>query len=153
MGNNKILTMKSFSFAALIAATNALSTVEYEYMNYCAEFNKVSNDVEEFNSRMENFASIDAFITEHNNSNATYTAGHNQFSDWTHAEYKSILGYVRGAADSRSPTVLDESMNATSVNWVTAGAVTPVKDQGQCGSCWAFSSTGSLEGAHFVATG
>ena len=153
INNNKILTMKSFSFAALIAATNALSTVEYEYMNYCAEFNKVSNDVEEFNSRMENFASIDAFITEHNNSNATYTAGHNQFSDWTHAEYKSILGYVRGAADSRSPTVLDESMNATSVNWVTAGAVTPVKDQGQCGSCWAFSSTGSLEGAHFVATG
>jgi len=145
--------MKSFAFAALFAAANALSSVEYEYMNYCAEFNKVSNDVEEFNFRMANFASIDAYITEHNNSNATYTAGHNQFSDWSHAEYVSILGYVRGEADvNKAATVLDSSANADSINWVTLGGVTPVKDQGQCGSCWAFSSTGSLEGAHFVST-
>ena len=81
----------------------------------------------------------------------TFTAGHNQFSDWTHQEYGQMLG-LRQTSENANVKIYDETNTPDSVNWVTDGAVTPVKDQGQCGSCWAFSTTGSLEGAHAVAT-
>ena len=79
--------MKSFAFATVLAAANALSSVEFEYMQYCAKYNKTTNDLDTFQFRLNNWKIVDDFIKENNSGNETHVAGHNQFSDWSHAEY------------------------------------------------------------------
>merc|ERR1719379_1108717 len=83
--------------------------------------------------------------------------GVNEFSDMTHDEFKAM--YVgpkiptRNATNIRVITNLHGESAPDSVDWRQKGAVTPVKNQGQCGSCWSFSTTGSTEGRVQIATG
>jgi len=102
----------------------------------------------------DNFAKIAA----HNAAGLTTQLAVNQFADLTEAEWSATY---KGATPPEARAedlpflgqVEEQAELASSIDWVSQGAVTPIKDQGQCGSCWSFSTTGAAEGSNQVASG
>lgn len=112
----------------------------------------------EFKRRLQIFSDNHDLITQHNAKKLSYELGHNQFSYMTLTEFHDYirLGGTRPGNLRKRPTGIthegpvDSASLPKEVDWVKAGGVTEVKNQGACGSCWSFSAVGALEGAYYV---
>ena len=150
--------MKFALLASAVAAHNLteglMTAEEYEFMGFVSSYGRSYATKAEYNFRLAQFSKR---VAEHKRWNAipgqTSTQGVNHLTDRTDDEIKMLNGFKQmPTVAEKQYKVLDESANGP-IDWRAKGGVTPVKNQGQCGSCWSFSTTGSMEGAHFVATG
>ncbi|KAL5976900.1 Cysteine protease xcp1 [Asimina triloba] len=128
---------------------------------WLAKYRKVYDSIEEKLHRFEIFKDNLNHIDETNKKVANYWLGLNQFADMSHEEFKDkYLGLKPDMSGRRDSTESDEAFRyrnsgnlPKAVDWRTKGAVTQVKDQGQCGSCWAFSTVAAVEGINQIMTG
>jgi len=141
--------------ACLAVAVSALpllreSDYQREFQSFVSVYNK-AYDTNQFFARFAIFKDNLDYINEVNGQNLTYTLGVNEFSDLTHHEFRAIFNQRLPKRGGEVEDIEIITPNAD-VDWRAKGAVTPVKNQGQCGSCWAFSATGAIESFTFLKT-
>jgi hypothetical protein len=137
---------------------NFLSEIDVRFINFIGKYQKSYQSKEEFMTRMEVFSRNADTIMNHNarNSGSSYRMGVNKFTDLTEEEMRQRLGLAqrqghRKIDGENSFIIFNTTDLPTSVDWRPTGAVTVVQDQGSCGSCYAFSAVGAIEGAYWKA--
>lgn len=150
-----LFAIMSFTFLLLSVSTSkpllhsVIEADEQEFQKFVSEFGKSYSD-STYSSRFQAFHDNSVFIKKFNSEQNSVVLGINKFADMTYAEFKSIYLKPKNLATKlEAPESEQEKFEAlpTTVDWRTKNVLTPAKDQGNCGSCWAFSSTGAMEAA------
>lgn len=146
--------MRFFPFLALFAVPIQATLLD-RFETWAAQFRVQFQTKHHLYDTLRKWMTNDEYIDRINQENKSYQLGHNQFSGMDEFDFiqyiqNSLLRYPSPMVDLHE---YNKTTLPTSVDWRNKKAVTPVKDQGQCGSCWSFSTTGALEGIYAIQTG
>ena len=132
-----------------------------EWMSYHGK--AYESDVHEMFQRFKAFKNNLRYLHESSGTRRGYTVGLNGLADLTLEEFRAnYLGThpesrgdlpCRARLDDDAIAFVPGSLEGKSVDWKEQGAVTEVKNQGRCGSCWSFSTTGAIEGINAIVSG
>jgi len=149
--------MKVILVLALALAVLAMPEVEYRtsFQSFKFTYGKNYPTASEEQHRYEVFKNNLDFVNNFDSKTRGFTVKMNHFGDLSVQEFSSIYNgmNITRQPTKRSMIVQKTKSQGDTVDWRTKGAVTGVKDQGQCGSCWSFSATGSMEGSCFLKNG
>jgi len=142
---------------ALLFGLAAASFTEQQYQDaftsWMHEHSRVYASTEFFH-RYNIFKTNMDYVEKWNSENSLTVLGLTNMADLTNAEYQKIyLGTHIDVTATYVPVIEEPTPTVDTVNWKLKGAVTAIKDQGQCGSCWSFSSTGAIEGISQIKRG
>eukprot|EP01156_Anaeramoeba_ignava_P023299 Anaeramoba_ignava/c21437_g1_i2.p1 GENE.c21437_g1_i2~~c21437_g1_i2.p1 ORF type:complete len:319 (-),score=97.87 c21437_g1_i2:103-1059(-) len=145
--------MKVFVLILLIALISCSKNRDL-FNKFKNDFNKHYSEEEEA-IRYKIFSDNVKMINEHNSEEHNYKLGINGFTDLTNAEYQSLYLRPMEIPDLEIETVDASGLTdpPSSYDCRNYGEVTPVKNQNPCGSCWAFSTTGVIEGCGKIGSG
>ncbi|XP_063508492.1 pro-cathepsin H isoform X2 [Pongo pygmaeus] len=138
------------------AAELSVNSLEKFHFKSWMSKHRKTYSTDEYHHRLQTFASNWRKINAHNNGNHTFKMALNQFSDMSFAEikHKYLWSEPQNCSATKSNYLRGTGPYPPSVDWRKKGNfVSPVKNQGACGSCWTFSTTGALESAIAIATG
>ncbi|CAL9154188.1 unnamed protein product [Musa hybrid cultivar] len=145
-----------------VTESRRLGSTERRFRAFLRTFGKEYRTREEYARRLGVFARNLARAAEHQALDPTAVHGVTPFSDLTEEEFETAFtglsaqdkaGWPGRGAEFPTAAAMEVGGLPSSFDWRNKGAVTDVKMQGVCGSCWAFSTTGTVEGANYVATG